>query len=404
MWKAILKWTFNPLLGVNLVIMLISSFITLKRGEKGRIKKYAVIYILLITLSLIPLPLGKKEIPTPIDPMPVVRNLIIITFDGTRSDRFWQANTTNSKNLARRGVGSTRFYTVYPTITYPAHTSLFTGITPETHKVFENEGDKMKIACMKYQTIFQYLKGKGFKIGVTGGFFLKYTIVGTGADMVKVGMLSPDEAMNNAIEFIEENRNYRFAMAIHLAESDSIAHMYGDSSIQYIRAIEYQDTQVGRLINKLEELNLLNSTLIFITADHGMMGNKHHGVIPICDVMCIPLVVYGPGIRSGYTLQDGLIIDIPETALFLLGYKWTGRDGKTLFAIYDPTVLGINENTLREAWMKVYNAQKGNIEKEYAYYMLKDYLLFLSILAAILMFKRKNHIASPNAFKNSSIR
>ncbi len=386
-WRlnVFLAWVDGPLTAVGFVLAVVSATYSL---IKRRIDKtLLIVVVVLAIIPIVPFKAGAGSTPVPVTPVQAAKNLIIVTFDGVRADVFWSSNVTTARWLGENGVSAETFYTVFPTVTYPAHTSLFTGVSPEVHGVHENEGDIMRIACMKFETIMQLLKSHGFRIGVVGGYFLRNTVIGVGGDMVEVGMLSPDKSADHAIAFIERYHDERFFLAVHMAESDSMGHLYGDSSLQYRAAIEFQDRQLGRIVNELEQAGILNETLIFLTSDHGMMGNKHHNVIPLCDVLCVPIVMYGPGLRKGFRLQSATIIDLAPTACFLLGLDPPrNSEGLILFPALDPALIG--EDKIEPLWSETYRYGVILIRNRVLFKVLRCYSAVLVALISLALISR----------------
>jgi hypothetical protein len=71
----------------------------------------------------------------------------------------------------------------------------------------------------------------------------------------------------------------------------------------YDGMIRDADDRIGELMAKLEELSLLDNTLILITADHGqLIGEDGHTVAHRGDTdqnVHVPLILHGPGIPAG---------------------------------------------------------------------------------------------------------
>ena len=106
-----------------------------------------------------------------------------------------------------------------------------------------------------------------------------------------------------AIRIIESPAPWH-GMIVSLGGIDKLGHMWGpedrktgpDGSVQQMRHLPFiaktADEQVGRIVDALEDENLLDDTLIVITADHAAQtGNPFHGDVdgfpgltgPLCD-------------------------------------------------------------------------------------------------------------------------
>ncbi len=91
----------------------------------------------------------------------------------------------------------------------------------------------------------------------------------------------------------------------------------------YSGEVAFTDAQVGRLLQRLTDRGLNEKTLIVLMADHGESLGEHgeytHGVFLYESTMHIPLIVAGPGISAGQSVdQQVRSIDImPTVADFL---------------------------------------------------------------------------------------
>ncbi|MGO1818437.1 MAG: alkaline phosphatase family protein, partial [Senegalia sp. (in: firmicutes)] len=67
------------------------------------------------------------------------KHLIIVSFDGLSSLDFDYINTLdNFKEFIKDSSYCKNVYSVYPSLTYPAHTSIVTGKYPNNHRVVNN--------------------------------------------------------------------------------------------------------------------------------------------------------------------------------------------------------------------------------------------------------------------------
>lgn len=112
------------------------------------------------------------------------------------------------------------------------------------------------------------------------------------------------------------------------------------------------DTQIGRILTRLEELGLQENTVIVLTADHGDMTGSHGGMndkgFLYEEAQRIPLIVVWPGGFSDGLQRNELVynMDIFPTLLDLLGMRDDSLDGRSLI----PYLGGSSsENTPRDA-------------------------------------------------------
>jgi arylsulfatase A-like enzyme len=86
------------------------------------------------------------------------------------------------------------------------------------------------------------------------------------------------------------------------------------------------DWQTGRILAKLEELGGLDDTTVVYTTDHGSMAGHHRlvdkGPYPYDDIQRIPLIVAGPGVEPGHTVDEFVYLhDLTPTVL-----EWAGAE------------------------------------------------------------------------------
>jgi membrane-anchored protein YejM (alkaline phosphatase superfamily) len=100
----------------------------------------------------------------------------------------------------------------------------------------------------------------------------------------------------------------------------------------YRQEVEYMDSEIGRLWDKLEELNLTDKTAIVLVGDHGEglgeytndMGDPHTGHIHYLKNVYtrVPMIIAGPGIKEGKrAAQPVSLLDLAPTILDMMGFK-----------------------------------------------------------------------------------
>ena len=101
-----------------------------------------------------------------------------------------------------------------------------------------------------------------------------------------------------------------FFFFVHFAEVDHSGHKHGEPSREYDDAIISGDKQLGRIVQKLQKLGLLEKTLIYVTADHGFdVGAKGHRRAPYVFL----------GTNDKQVMRNGSRADITPTVLAQLG-------------------------------------------------------------------------------------
>ncbi len=101
----------------------------------------------------------------------------------------------------------------------------------------------------------------------------------------------------------------------------------------YREEVEYMDFQIGRLIKKLEQRELLDKCLVVIVGDHGeglgdhrtLLGDPHFGHIHYLytEYLKVPLIFYNPYRKERGSVRTDCvtILDIAPTILAAMGWK-----------------------------------------------------------------------------------
>ncbi|MGH9461189.1 MAG: sulfatase [Vicinamibacteria bacterium] len=93
----------------------------------------------------------------------------------------------------------------------------------------------------------------------------------------------------------------------------------------YDEEIAFVSEELGRLLAGLRERDLWNRMIVVLTADHGEELFDHegfeHGHSVYQELLHVPLVIGGPGVRPAHHAEPVSIVDIPRTILDALGVE-----------------------------------------------------------------------------------
>ncbi len=139
---------------------------------------------------------------------------------------------------------------------------------------------------------------------------------------------------------------------------DDAGHAEGADSAAYAAAVQVADRAMARVLPVVD----LARDAVIVVADHGHTGpGGHGGVEP--EVLDVPLIMAGAGVRPGVTPNDARLIDVAPTVAALLGMPAPGHGlGRTLTelltltpeeatarAAADATRLAATERVVRES-------------------------------------------------------
>ena len=112
----------------------------------------------------------------------------------------------------------------------------------------------------------------------------------------------------------------------------------GDLVARYCASLRYVDEQIGRIFCFLKEQQILDETILVVTADHGENLFEDGYFIEHSDVpervMHVPLLVHFPGINSCQVNEFISHVDLLPTLLDYLGIESTADyDGRSLLPL-----------------------------------------------------------------------
>jgi arylsulfatase A-like enzyme len=102
----------------------------------------------------------------------------------------------------------------------------------------------------------------------------------------------------------------------------------------YIGEIAFVDSQIGRLLDALENQGLLDRTIVVVAGDHGESlgehGERDHGIFVYESVLRVPLIIRGPGLAPRRVADVVRLVDVMPTVLDALGLPVPAMDGVSL--------------------------------------------------------------------------
>lgn len=285
------------------------------------------------------------------DPAPI--GVVVVTLDTTRADRlspygFMNVSLPHLERLAHEGVVFDQASSVAP-LTLPAHTSLFTGLLPPNHGVRDNADAPLEES---QTTLAKILLARGFRTGafvgsmVLGperglrqGFEQYQGVSDTDRQTPESLQRRADAVMDNAIRWIDSVAGAPFFLWTHLYDAhrpydppEPYRSTYGHNL--YVGEIAFADSQIGRLLEALEQRKLLDRIVLVVAADHGESlgdhGERDHGIFVYEEVLHVPLIVRAPALRPRRVGEIVRLTDVLPTVLDLLRIPSPPVDGVSL--------------------------------------------------------------------------
>jgi predicted AlkP superfamily pyrophosphatase or phosphodiesterase len=229
-----------------------------------------------------------------------IHHVLIISIDGLRPDLLVRAQTPNVRALCAAGSYTFWAETTPEAYTLPCHVSMLTGVSAEKHGVTWNE--YIEQSYPNVPTLFDIAKKAGYSTAMATGKmkFIVFARPGALDDFYypHEEPVSDDEVAIHAAALLRKRRPN--VMFVHFPGVDTVGHEYGWGTDEQIAATEKADQAVGRIRETLTALDLADSTLVILTADHGGAAKSHEMLDPRSHF--IPWIAVGPGVRKGFDL------------------------------------------------------------------------------------------------------
>jgi predicted AlkP superfamily pyrophosphatase or phosphodiesterase len=243
---------------------------------------------------------------------------LIVSVDGMRGDYYAQADRYGLKiptlrGLMARGSHAEGVLGVFPSVTYPSHTTLITGCSVARHGILANGVFDppnapasgrwyWNYADIQVPTILDAARRAGWKTAAVGW----PVTVGAPADYLFPEVWEPERFEDRLVAMSEHSRPRDLLAAVltkfdlgpsvgddqtltrvarymvetwkprlmllHLIEVDHQQHAHGPGSPECMAALEMNDACIGELLESYRKAGLLDRTLVAIVSDHGFLA------------------------------------------------------------------------------------------------------------------------------------
>jgi len=240
--------------------------------------------------------------------------VILLSIDALRADYLHKPDQFGLKiptlrKLVQRGAHAQSLVSVWPTVTYPAHATMVTGVPPATHGIITNapyDPKGLKDDAWHWYaneihspTLWDAAMDKGLTVGnvywpstvgakITYSFpqiwkaknklddelLLSLGTPGLGQEMLAAMNSLPSEhrddvARADGAVFLLERKNPDFLL-VYLTDFDTLQHSFGPAAKEAVKVLEIIDTQVARILAATHD-EAMDHTTLFLVSDHGFL-------------------------------------------------------------------------------------------------------------------------------------
>ncbi len=213
--------------------------------------------------------------------------LILISIDGFRWDYQDLYETPALDRIAENGVRADALVPVFPTLTFPNHYSIATGLYPANHGLVGNKfpsKDRRRFYSLRDRETVEdgsWYRGEPIWVAaeknglVSAAFFF----VGTEADVGGVNLsywhsfdesISGKRRVDQVLDWLAMPDDKRpHVITLYFEHVDTATHRYGPGSKRSISSIKRVDAYLGRLLAGIDKLSIADDIYVVIVSDHG---------------------------------------------------------------------------------------------------------------------------------------
>ncbi|WP_206859756.1 ectonucleotide pyrophosphatase/phosphodiesterase [Lysobacter changpingensis] len=215
------------------------------------------------------------------------RTVVLVSIDAFRADYLSKDATPNLVRLADEGVRAEWMNPSYPSLTFPNHYTLATGLRPDRHGVIHNrmsDADIGDFAVADRSAVDDSRWWGGEPIWVTaekqGVRSASWAWPGSSAPIGGIrpsqwvaynDTVSPARRIDDVLVWLDAPPAQRPRLVtVYFEQLDKAGHDHGPDSPQVRRTLGELDAVIGRLRDGLDARGLLDWTDLVVVSDHGM--------------------------------------------------------------------------------------------------------------------------------------
>lgn len=255
--------------------------------------------------------------------------LILVSFDGFRSDYLTKAETPNFDALVSGGVTSEGLIPVFPTKTFPNHYAIATGLYPENNGVIANNmydpvmdaryriSDREAVENPEWyegEPIWNTVEKQGKKAGTMFWVGSEAPIQNMHPTYWKIydGDVPDSARIDSVLKWMTYPKEKKVDLGtLYFSFLDDAGHWYGPESQEVVQAIQRADSLMGYLMSELKTKGLWENTNIIIVSDHGMSAlSKDRLVIldDLIDVQDVDIISFSPAVQMN--VKEGKLDEV----------------------------------------------------------------------------------------------
>ena len=257
--------------------------------------------------------------------VPAPHKLLLISIDGLRADALGPAAMPHLSRLADEGVRARWMNPSYPSLTFPNHYAIVTGLRPDRHGIVHNTmedpvlgrfslGDSAAVSEPRWwggEPIWIGAENAGIRSATWAWPGSEAPILGRHPSIWQTfdGSVPADARVDTVLGWLGQSGPAApRLLTLYFDQVDHAGHDHGPRSPEYARAVGEVDAAIGRLLDGMAGRHMLDTTDIVVVSDHGMaeVGADH--------VMALDAIVPADEARVVASGQSLAIAPLPGRA------------------------------------------------------------------------------------------
>lgn len=213
--------------------------------------------------------------------------LLLISIDGFHPDYLQFPEAATLRRLASEGSRAAWMQPSYPSLTFPNHYTLVTGLHPDRHGIINNSMQDPQLgqfaAHLRHAVEDgRWWGGEPIWVSAQRQGLRAATLFWPGSEAEIQGIrpydwlpysseLQSNTRVNTVLQWLQRPEQTRpDFLTLYFERVDSIGHSYGPGSAQLQRAVAQVDRSLKKLLDGLEHMGLAGRINLLIVSDHGM--------------------------------------------------------------------------------------------------------------------------------------
>ena len=279
-----------------------------------------------------PAPVTRTAAPTAVPPVATAASaataahdpVLLVSIDGFRPDDLERGVSPTLNALAAGGVRAVGMQASFPTLTFPNHYTLVTGLYPDHHGIVANTmddpalgrftlGNRAAVGDARWWNaatpVWVSVERAGLHSATMFWPGSEAAIQGVRPDHWRPydGKVTPDQRVDTVLHWLDLPLTQRpVFITLYFDQVDHAAHAHGPRTPAVNAAIAAVDAALGRLVQGLRQRDLLDRVNLVIVSDHGFASTSPRRLVVLDRLLpAADIKVVSSGAVSGIDPQPG---------------------------------------------------------------------------------------------------